>query len=71
MHLNLDKLITKNVNGIEIQTYCCLVAYLILKLVKTPEIFGTSMLDKLRYLQAFMCEKISYVHCFKELVGCC
>ncbi len=70
MHLKLDKIITKNVNGIEIQIYCCLIAYLILGLVKIPELFGTSMLDKLRYLQAFMCQKMSYVHWFRELVEC-
>jgi len=68
MHLKLDQLITKNVNGIEIQIYCCLIAYLILNLVKIPVEFGRSLLDKLRYLQAFMCEKISYVHWFRELV---
>ena len=70
MHLKLDRIITKNVNGIEIQIYCSLISYLILKLVKTPEIYGTSLLDKLRYLQAFMCQKMSYVHWFEELVRC-
>ena len=68
MHLKLDRLITKNINGIEIQIYCCLIVYLILRLVKIPQEFGDSLLDKLRYLQAFMCEKISYVHWLKELV---
>lgn len=68
MHLKLDRLITKNINGIEIQIYCCLIVYLILRLVKIPQEFGNSLLDKLRYLQAFMCEKISYVHWLKELV---
>ena len=70
MHLKLDRIITKNVNGIEIQIYCSLISYSILKLVKTPEIYGTSLLDKLRYLQAFMCQKMSYVHWFEELVRC-
>ncbi|MBD2618953.1 IS4 family transposase, partial [Synechocystis sp. PCC 6803] len=32
-----------------------------------PKEAGTTMLDKLRYLQAFMCEKISYVHWLREL----
>lgn len=71
MHLKLDRLITKNVNGIEIQIYSCLIGYLILKLVKIPKEFGEKMLDKLRYLQAFMCEKISYVHWLQELVPRC
>jgi putative transposase len=68
MHLKLDRLITKNTNGIEIQIYCCLIAYIILQLVETPKEFGEKILDKLRYLQAFMCENISYVHWFKKMV---
>ena len=68
MHLKLDRLITKNKNGIEIQIYCCLIAYVILQLVETPKEFGEKILDKLRYLQAFMCEHISYVHWFKKMV---
>ena len=68
MHLKLDRLITKNKNGIEIQIYCCLIAYIILQLVETPKEFGEKILDKLRYLQAFMCEHISYVHWFKKMV---
>jgi len=68
MHLKLDKLITKNVNGITIQIYASIIGYLILKLLEIPREAGKTMLDKLRYLQAFMCEKISYVHWLKELV---
>ncbi|MEM9542223.1 MAG: transposase, partial [Cyanobacteria bacterium P01_E01_bin.42] len=71
MHLKLDKLITKNPNGITIQIYTCLIAYVILKLVKIPKEFGEKILDKLWYLQAFMSEKISYVHWFKELLLQC
>jgi IS4 transposase len=68
MHLKLDRLITKNTNGIEIQIYCCLIAYVVLQLVEIPKEFGVKMLDKLRYLQAFMCENISYVHWFRKIV---
>ena len=68
MHLKLDKLIAKNTNGIEIQIYACLIAYLLLQLTDIPQEFGKTLLDKLRYLQAFMCEKISYVHWLQELV---
>lgn len=71
MHLKLDKLITKNTNGIEIQIYSCLIGYLIIELLKIPKEYGEKMLDKLRYLQAFMCEKISYVHWLRELVVRC
>lgn len=70
MHLKLDRLITKNPNGIEIQIYSCLIAYLILNLVKIPKEFGVELLDRLRYLQAFMCQKISYFHWFRDIAFC-
>jgi len=59
MHVKLDRLITKNTNGIIIQIYSTLIAYLILKLVKIPQEFGNKLLDKLGYLQACMCQEIS------------
>ncbi len=68
MHLKLDRLITKNTNGIEIQIYCCLIAYVLLQLLEIPKEFGSKILDKLRYLQAFMCENISHVHWFRKMV---
>jgi IS4 transposase len=68
MHLKLSHLITKNKNGIRIQIYACLICYFLLQLVEIPSETGNKLLDKLRYLQAFMCEKISYVHWFNELV---
>ncbi len=34
MHLKLDRLMTKNENGIRIQIYSCLIAYLILQLIE-------------------------------------
>jgi IS4 transposase len=68
MHLKLDRLITKNVNGITIQIYTCLIAYILLQLVEIPKEFGSKILDKLRYLQAFMCENISYLHWFRTIV---
>ncbi|WP_044170215.1 IS4 family transposase [Kamptonema formosum] len=69
MHLKLDKLITKNVNGIAIQIYVSLIAYLILKIVDIPEEWGTTLLDKLRYLQCCMCQEISYVHWIERLLS--
>jgi IS4 transposase len=68
MHLKLDRLITKNVNGITIQIYTCLIAYVLLHLVEIPKEFGGKILDKLRYLQAFMCENISYLHWFRKIM---
>jgi hypothetical protein len=43
-------------------------AYLILQLIDIEEVFGKSLLDKLRYLQSFMCQHISYVHWFRKIV---
>lgn len=68
MHLKLDRLMTKNENGIRIQIYSCLIAYLILQLIDIPQEFGKTILDKLRYLQAYMCQEISYVHWFRKLI---
>lgn len=70
MHLKLDKLITKNVNGIAIQIYATLIAYLILQVVEIPQQWGHKLLDKLRYLQACMCQEISYVHWLTKLTKC-
>jgi putative transposase len=70
MHLKLDNLITKNVNGITIQIYVSLIAYLILQLLSIPAQWGHTLLDKLRYLQSCMCQKISYVHWFEEMMLC-
>lgn len=70
MHLKLDRLITKNVNGISIQIYASLIAYLILQLVSVPKEWGEKMLDKFRYLQACMCQQISYVHWMEDIMKC-
>jgi len=67
MHLKLDKFMTKNENGIRIQIYSCLIVYIILQLVDIPKEIGKKILDKLRYLQSFMNEKISYLHWFRQL----
>ncbi len=37
MHLKLDRIIPKNTNGITIQIYTCLIAYLFLQLLETYE----------------------------------
>jgi putative transposase len=69
MHLKLDHLITKNINGIAIQIYATLIAYLILQLVEIPQVWGDKLLDKLRYLQACMCQEISYVHWIESILS--
>ena len=67
MHLKLDKLITKNENVIAIQIYSCLIGYVILQLTEIPEEIGSKALDKLRYLQSFMNEKVSYINWFRHM----
>lgn len=62
MHLKLDKLITKNVNGVTMQIYMVLIAYLILELMKIPEFYGNRLLDKFRYLQIELSRHCSIVH---------
>jgi IS4 transposase len=67
MHLKLDRIITKNTNGITIQIYSSLIAYLFLQLLEIPQEYGKKALDKLRYLLAFMKEKRSFIHWFAQL----
>lgn len=67
MHLKLDRVITKNTNGITIQIYACLIAYLFLQLLETCEFVGHKTLDKLRFLLAFMKSEKSFVHWFDKL----
>lgn len=69
-HLKLDELITKNVNGIGIQIYVALIAYLILQLITIPSKWGHQLIDKFRYLQACMCEEISYIHWMEKIMKC-
>jgi hypothetical protein len=59
---------TKNENGIRIQIYSFLVGCLLLQLIKIPREFGKTILNKLRYFQGYMCQKISYVHWFKKMI---
>jgi putative transposase len=70
MHLKLDKLISKSVNGIQIQIYMSLIAYLILQLIDIPECFGCKIIDKLRYLQAMMCRQGNYVRWIESIIFC-
>lgn len=62
MHLKLDKLITKNVNGVTMHIYMVLIAYLILQLMDIPAFYGHQLLDKLRYLQLELSRRCSIVH---------
>ena len=62
MHLKLDQLITKNINGVTMQVYMALIAYLILQLMEIPAFYGTRLLDKFRYLQLELSRRCSIVH---------
>ncbi len=41
---------TKNVNGVTISIYTILILYLILQLMQIPQIYGNTLLNKLRYV---------------------
>ncbi|MEM8830462.1 MAG: IS4 family transposase, partial [Cyanobacteria bacterium P01_G01_bin.19] len=45
----------------------CLIGYIILQLTEIPQEIGSKTLDKLRYLQSFMNEKVSYMHWFRRM----
>lgn len=62
MHLKLNKLITKNINGVMMQIYMVLIAYVILELMEIPAFYGHQLLDKFRYLQLELSRRCSIVH---------
>jgi len=62
MHLSLDKLITKNINGVTTQIHMALIAYLILELIEVHFSYSRKMLDKLRYLQLELSRHCTVVH---------
>ena len=68
MHLKLDKLMTKSVNGITLQIYMGLIVYLILQLIEIPAFYGSQLLDKLRYLQLELSRRCSLVHWAFDLI---
>jgi len=43
------------------------IVYILLQLIDIPEEMGKKSLDKLRYLQSFMTENISYIHWFRRM----
>ena len=68
MHLKLDRLITKNINGVRIQISMVLIAYLILQLMEIPAFYGNRLLDKFRYLQLELSRRCSIVHWIYDLL---
>jgi putative transposase len=51
MHLKLDRIITKNENGVRLQIDAVLIGYLILRLLEIGQNKTYELIDKLRYLQ--------------------
>ena len=47
---------------VQLQFYACLCAYLIIQLLEIPEIWGSRLLDKLRFFQARMTQEYSLAH---------
>lgn len=68
MHLKLDRLISKNVNGVTMQIYMVLIAYLILELMEIPALYGHRLLDKFRYLQLQLSRRCSIIHWSYDLL---
>lgn len=68
MHLKLDKLITKNVNGVTLQILMVLIAYLILQLMEVSQFSGQTLLDKFRYLQVELSRRCSIIHWSYDLI---
>lgn len=62
MHLKLDRLISKNINGVMMQIYMVLIAYVMLELMEIPAFYGQRLLDKFRYLQLELSRRCSIVH---------
>jgi len=62
MNLKLDKMMSKNLNGITIQIYVILIVYLILKLLKIPRIYRSKLVDKFRYIQILIRQEWNFVH---------
>ncbi|WP_413039186.1 hypothetical protein [Roseofilum sp. Belize BBD 4] len=68
MHLKLNKLITKNENGVTWQILMVLIAYLILQLMEVHQFYGKTLLDKFRYLQVELSQRCSLIHWSYDLI---
>lgn len=68
MHLKLDKLITKNVNGVTLQILMVLIVYLLLQLMEIHQFYGQTLLDKFRYLQIELSRRCSIIHWSYDLI---
>ncbi len=62
MDLKIDHLITKNLNGVKLQIYIVLIAYLILQLIEILKFYGDKLLDRFHYIQVFLHRHCSTIH---------
>ena len=65
-HLKLDKMMSKNLNGITMQLY----AYGTAKPMEIPRIYGSKLVDKLRYIQIVIRQEFNLVHWLQRAVPC-
>ncbi|MDG2991729.1 transposase [Candidatus Synechococcus calcipolaris G9] len=63
MHLCLEKLITKSLNGVTNQIYMILIAYLILELIEIPIFYGTRTDGSFQRIYAQLIEKVKRKFC--------
>jgi IS4 transposase len=70
MHLKLDKMMSKNLNGMTIQIYVILTVYSILQLLKALQMYGSKLVDKLRYIQIVIQQEWNFVHWLHRVVPC-
>jgi putative transposase len=68
MHLKLDKMMSKNLNGITIQIYVILIVYLILQLLKVPQMYGSKLVGKLRYIQIVIRQELNFVNWLNRVI---
>jgi putative transposase len=69
---------SKNLNGITMQIYAILIVYLTLQLyaygtatpMEIPRIYGSKLVDKLRYIQIVIRREFNLVHWLQRAVPC-
>jgi putative transposase len=61
MHLKLDKLMTKSINGVRLQIYAILIVYLLLQLMEIPQVYGATLLNKLRFIHLHLAGESNFI----------
>ena len=60
---------TKNVKGVTIQIYTILIVYLILQLIQIPQIYGDTLLNKLRYVDLILSQEGNLISLGERLLS--